>query len=784
MFALLLLFFLVSVPAVSVSSTPLHTAIYAGNLSRVLTLLKSDVSYVNEINSAGETPIISLMQSWHYAINEKWPSWSSFSEINATFRAILGAGASPSLQCPSLDAMIFRNIGALAALLNAMNHSEIAHCFTSRDVHSSLLAHHMALSPSSGLSRLFFRSRALMAGSSGGKGKPDLDPMIGTPPGRALYKYLALRSAPLWESVRGGGGARKPSSRSRPGRRISGPAVVTKASLEEALGIPEAALFSGALIRALAAPLKDEEEVEVKPAGGMDAEGGLRSRYEKALLVESLGMRDGNGWTPLEVACAEGRTALVEWFLHEPGSTPPPPHPHPSTLLSNLSLWLPVVFGLEGGTPPRYDQYNCAHLAAARNDVHLLRSAFGRASSNKSALLLARDAWNRTACDIALSGGKVLGDAARELYALGVPCGSRASSSSSSSSGGGFLEATRLSCPSTPLSNSFASLTLPPQFSPSSHEEGGWALATPSTLSRLGLPADLFSLPTTNSSTALLVKGRRGSCPIDVLPGSVLLSREEGTRGLLLQHYLTLGRPFLLRTNNATTTYPSREDLMGAPWAGNLSLMAGAIPYAGSYGKKGGAVRLGEFLRFAMGKERSQHQEEKSDAGASRPMPPPYIFDAQVLALLASSGDGGGSLLPTLQRTFGGEAFVDNFYFRALSDLLSTFPSFQGASPRAPGPPSLSQIIIGPPGSGAAPHYHRSALNSLAWGLKLWFITPPASAGFVESESAAQWWEAQAAAAFPGYLFLQGPGDIVYVPPLWGHAVMNLADSFAVALEP
>jgi hypothetical protein len=35
----------------------------------------------------------------------------------------------------------------------------------------------------------------------------------------------------------------------------------------------------------------------------------------------------------------------------------------------------------------------------------------------------------------------------------------------------------------------------------------------------------------------------------------------------------------------------------------------------------------------------------------------------------------------------------------------------------------------------------------------------------------------------PHYLFLQGPGEAVVLPALWGHAVLNLADSVGVAFE-
>jgi hypothetical protein len=104
---------------------------------------------------------------------------------------------------------------------------------------------------------------------------------------------------------------------------------------------------------------------------------------------------------------------------------------------------------------------------------------------------------------------------------------------------------------------------------------------------------------------------------------------------------------------------------------------------------------------------------------------------------------------------------------------------------------SMLQLIAGPPLSGSAPHYHRDALNVLFVGLKLWWLVPPEHAAFVDA-TALQWWasalaerseQQQQLPALPGLLFLQGPGEAVYVPSLWGHAVLNLASSVAIACE-
>ena len=112
----------------------------------------------------------------------------------------------------------------------------------------------------------------------------------------------------------------------------------------------------------------------------------------------------------------------------------------------------------------------------------------------------------------------------------------------------------------------------------------------------------------------------------------------------------------------------------------------------------------------------------------------------------------------------------------------------------------LRQFILGPPLSGSMPHFHGGAVNRLLFGLKLWVLFPPSRAEFGRAH-AHVWFARVYPAKYGGMaagggsgddddgggsghlLFLQGPGDVVYVPPHWGHAVINLADSAAVALE-
>jgi hypothetical protein len=97
------------------------------------------------------------------------------------------------------------------------------------------------------------------------------------------------------------------------------------------------------------------------------------------------------------------------------------------------------------------------------------------------------------------------------------------------------------------------------------------------------------------------------------------------------------------------------------------------------------------------------------------------------------------------------------------------------------------------------PHFHGDAVNVLFVGVKLWVLVAPPSAAFVDAH-ASSWFkdsylpaalsrgrapveQAEGAVGGVHYILLQGPGDLVFVPQQWGHAVLNLADTYALAYE-
>lgn len=99
--------------------------------------------------------------------------------------------------------------------------------------------------------------------------------------------------------------------------------------------------------------------------------------------------------------------------------------------------------------------------------------------------------------------------------------------------------------------------------------------------------------------------------------------------------------------------------------------------------------------------------------------------------------------------------------------------AFQGRSPRI-----LRQISLGQSGSGAPWHWHQDAFNVCLAGERAWLLRPPAKA-LMSRRPVSAGLEGADGALFAA----QRPGDILYVPELWAHCVVNRTLSAAVALE-
>lgn len=82
------------------------------------------------------------------------------------------------------------------------------------------------------------------------------------------------------------------------------------------------------------------------------------------------------------------------------------------------------------------------------------------------------------------------------------------------------------------------------------------------------------------------------------------------------------------------------------------------------------------------------------------------------------------------------------------------------------------QFYLGPAGSGAPPHFHGNAVNTLAYGEKRWFLFPPTSAFYTTTPAIS--FVASDERVNASLQCTQRAGDIIFVPSLWGHAVLNV----------
>jgi len=127
---------------------------------------------------------------------------------------------------------------------------------------------------------------------------------------------------------------------------------------------------------------------------------------------------------------------------------------------------------------------------------------------------------------------------------------------------------------------------------------------------------------------------------------------------------------------------------------------------------------------------------------------------------------------------------------------LQDFPQF--FSPQLMRPVT-QQLFLGPPGSGAPPHLHNSALAFLLSGSKRWFMLPPSKAVYTR-QSTSGWWLGESLVGDTGSGSVgriaamdslpsaplectQRAGDVLFVGFLWSHAVLNLKASVGLSVE-
>eukprot|EP00927_Polykrikos_kofoidii_P086108 TRINITY_DN9547_c2_g2_i1.p1 TRINITY_DN9547_c2_g2~~TRINITY_DN9547_c2_g2_i1.p1 ORF type:complete len:550 (+),score=70.48 TRINITY_DN9547_c2_g2_i1:70-1650(+) len=90
----------------------------------------------------------------------------------------------------------------------------------------------------------------------------------------------------------------------------------------------------------------------------------------------------------------------------------------------------------------------------------------------------------------------------------------------------------------------------------------------------------------------------------------------------------------------------------------------------------------------------------------------------------------------------------------------------------------LRQFALGQSGTGAPWHWHQDAFNACAIGERFWYFRAPADA--LASSQPVGEGVPEATTSWRG---VQRPGDVVYVPELWSHTVINRVLSVAVSIE-
>ena len=129
--------------------------------------------------------------------------------------------------------------------------------------------------------------------------------------------------------------------------------------------------------------------------------------------------------------------------------------------------------------------------------------------------------------------------------------------------------------------------------------------------------------------------------------------------------------------------------------------------------------------------------------------------------------------------------FDDSFSHRIPDALEHLAPTPRAFTAIAAACQLRHQLALGPRMTGAHIHFHQDAWNLLLAGEKRWFLQPPGNKT-VSRKHPVDWLEDDYTAATAAGALLectQRPGDVLFIPHHWSHAVVNVRDSLAVATE-
>jgi len=228
-------------------------------------------------------------------------------------------------------------------------------------------------------------------------------------------------------------------------------------------------------------------------------------------------------------------------------------------------------------------------------------------------------------------------------------------------------------------------------------------------------------------------------CDFDVVSD---ISNED-----FLYQYLSLQRPVIVRnvlnSKNAKNLFRKWQRQQFVKEYGSLNFKEVVVPYGESFGYSDSVTKLVTLQEFVEKMDQLSQMGEKE-----YPSQPSYIFE------------------PISENS----PLLDDFVLPTMLDPELTHATL-----------SHVQLYVGPALSGAPGHFHRSAWNILIYGKKRWFLYPPTEA-FYSQQHVWQWWQQQQKPT-GAMECIQYPGDLVFVPDMWGHAVLNLQESVGLAAE-
>lgn len=93
-------------------------------------------------------------------------------------------------------------------------------------------------------------------------------------------------------------------------------------------------------------------------------------------------------------------------------------------------------------------------------------------------------------------------------------------------------------------------------------------------------------------------------------------------------------------------------------------------------------------------------------------------------------------------------------------------------------------FYLGPAFAGTPPHFHRSSWNVLVYGQTRWFLFPPPLATYTK-QSAWEWWlsSQQDGHTRDALECMQYPGDLLFLPDMWGQASVSIRESIGLVSE-